>query len=172
YITYLAARNIIVGVGYGKFTPEAQVTRAQFTKMVFGASGLDNSVLEGYKVSDFEDVSSNTWYASYVMWASKNGIANGVGDNKFDPDASITREQMTVMLHNFIKFSEVKLVSHSVEEFKDNELISSWAFDAVNYINSVSIIDGKGDGTFDPAKPATRAEAAKVVATFIQSLLK
>ncbi|MDF2822513.1 MAG: Ig family protein, partial [Clostridiales bacterium] len=33
YITYLAARNIIVGVGYGKFTPEAQVTRAQFTKM-------------------------------------------------------------------------------------------------------------------------------------------
>lgn len=173
HITYLAARNVISGVGGGEFAPQKQLTRAQFTSMLFGISGMDKSSLEDYRIAGFKDISLKDWYTPHVMWAYKNGIVGGIGNDKFDPNANITREQMAVMFYNFIKFSGVKLTSDTKnEDFKDTEKISSWAADAVKFIQGASIISGKGEGVFDPAGAATRAEASAVVATYIHSLLK
>lgn len=51
--------------------------------------------------SSFTDVSADSWYGAAVIWASENGIVNGVGGGLFDPDASLTREQMAMMLYRF-----------------------------------------------------------------------
>jgi hypothetical protein len=56
------------------------------------------------------------WYADYVNWAVSLGIVNGYGNGKFGPNDQITREQMAVMVNNFIKVAEAKLVISQEEK--------------------------------------------------------
>lgn len=49
-------------------------------------------------VSGFLDVSSDAWYAADVAYATENGLFNGVGGNKFDPDGSMTRVMLMTVL--------------------------------------------------------------------------
>jgi hypothetical protein len=44
-----------------------------------------------------------------VEWAADMGIAEGDGNGKFNPDGIITREQMAVMLYNYIQYSGIQL---------------------------------------------------------------
>mgnify|MGYP001077975714 CR=1 FL=1 len=46
-------------------------------------------------------MAKTAYYFPYALWASENGIANGTGYG-FNPDGKITREQMAVMLYNYI----------------------------------------------------------------------
>ena len=169
YITKLAAMNIISGKGNGKFAPLEKVTRAQFTKMLFGLSGLDNSALKNYKKSKFKDVANTDWCEPYVMWAYKNNIVTGVGNGKFAPNDVITREQMSAMLYKFIKARSLNITASSdTKDFADGNLVSSWAKDAVAFILRAQIINGRTNGKFDPQGTATREEAAKIIAMVVE----
>ena len=49
----------------------------------------------------FTDVSADAYYAEAVQWAVENGITDGVGDNRFAPDATCTRAQIVTFLYRF-----------------------------------------------------------------------
>ncbi len=49
-------------------------------------------------VSKFSDVPQNAWYKEYVEQLSDKGIMNGVGDGKFEPERSITREEVVAVI--------------------------------------------------------------------------
>ncbi len=51
--------------------------------------------------STFADVAANAWYADAVNWAAEKGYVSGVSDGKFAPDASVTREQMALILYRY-----------------------------------------------------------------------
>ena len=57
----------------------------------------------------FTDVPTGEWYTDAVNWAANNGIASGVGDNKSNPNADITREQMAIILNNYAKEMGIEL---------------------------------------------------------------
>lgn len=48
--------------------------------------------------SDFDDVTTAHWAYASVKWCADNGIVNGVGNNKFAPDDTLTGAQFSVML--------------------------------------------------------------------------
>ena len=48
--------------------------------------------------ANFADVSADAYYASAVAWAVENGITTGVGNGKFDPNATCTRGQIATFL--------------------------------------------------------------------------
>ncbi|SHI18744.1 S-layer homology domain-containing protein [Sporobacter termitidis DSM 10068] len=169
YVNYLGARGIINGTGGWKFSPDANITRAEFVTILANLSGADLSV---YTSSAFSDVSVNDWYFASVRWAYENGVAAG-SNGKFDPNAFITRQDAAVMVARYAE----KVAGYTLPEttsavtFTDSAEISSYASDAVTAMQQAGIISGGSDGSFAPRANATRAQAAKMVAVFLQDMI-
>ncbi|MBB3112425.1 hypothetical protein FHS18_004526 [Paenibacillus phyllosphaerae] len=169
-IAYLAARSVIAGNGTSQFSPNAGVTRAEFAKMLAGIAGADVS---GYRSSSFTDVKTGDWYLPYVEWAKANAIVDGIGDGRFAPTSPITREQLSTMLLKFAKHTGYELpMSGQQAPFADQAKISSWSTEAVTALQASGLLTGKPGNIFDPQGGATRAEAAKVLASLVEQMVK
>lgn len=163
----LQKRGIINGVQKGIFAPNAEVTRAQFMKMLAGVAGAQ--VGEPDKALPFTDVAEGSWYAPYVAWAYQTGVVNGVSATSFAPDAPISRQQICAMLQRLAEKQGITLPEKTAEiTFKDQESIQDYAKAAVTAMQKAGLLSGYEDGTFRPANHATRAESAKILAAFLE----
>ena len=169
YVYFLAARDIVNGTGNGKFSPDKNITRAQFVTILANLSGDD---ISGYKTSSFVDVKPSDWYFKAVQWAYEKGIAAGTG-GKFDPNDNITRQDIAVMIARYAK----KVANYALPEtngavtFTDSSDISSYTSDAVMAVQRAGLISGYSDGSFAPAANATRAQVAKIIALLLQGMI-
>lgn len=170
YVNYLASRDIIKGKGDGKFSPSANITRAEFAQILANMSSAD---LSTYTESNFSDVESTDWYCSAVTWAYENGIVLGT-NGQYNPNANITRQDMALMLERYTEKIANTTLDQTVTavNFADQNSISDYAKEAVSIIQQAGIISGRNDNTFDPKANATRAESSKMIALLLQSLVK
>ncbi|WP_339369972.1 S-layer homology domain-containing protein [Paenibacillus elgii] len=99
-----------------------------------------------------------------MAWAADNKIVSGVGDEKFDPSAPITREQLAVMINSFIEYKSTKLVGTNKPAFADANAVSNWAKDAVT--------SGITGNTFAPKANADRAAVATIFKKFVTEFVK
>ena len=145
------------------------MTRGMFITMLGRIAEADVS---GYTTSRFTDVSVDSYYAPYVEWAVENRIVSGVGNNRFAPNSTITREDMAVMMVNYAKALNYDLpVALQAFNFTDASSISSYAIGAVTAAQQAGIIVGKDGGRFDPKGNLTRAEAATVIRRFVELVI-
>ena len=79
--------------------PNAAINRAQMVTMLWRAIGQPAAG----STASFIDVPADAYYASAVFWAVENGITAGVGNGKFDPDATCTRGQIATFLYRYMK---------------------------------------------------------------------
>ncbi|OBZ09810.1 hypothetical protein A8L34_21295 [Bacillus sp. FJAT-27264] len=160
-IQVVAAKGAIEGVGDGKFAPKSNVTRAEFAKMLIRGLNLENSSA----TQSFSDVRANDWFAPYVAVAAEKGIINGRGDNKFDPNATITRAEMATMISRALKsVKDIKDTASlsALSAFSDAAKISSTLKEGVAFAASHDLVIGNA-GKFNPNNSATRAEAAVII---------
>ena len=93
-----------------------------------------------------------------VWWLNSMEVVSGVGDNQFNPDGSITRQEAAVLLRR----AAVKLGVDDVgtnTEFVDQGQVADWAVEGLNFVVANGIMSGKGDNIFDPLGSYTREEA-------------
>ena len=143
----------LFGYPDGTFGPENNMTRAEVAQMFYNLL-LDQDV---EIAKTFDDVPANAWYAKAVNTLASLDIISGVGDNKFEPERSITRAEFTAMAMKFaVGGEEGENIFSDVDE-------DDWFYDAV--VNSIQYgwIHGYGDGTFRPNNPITRAEVTAIV---------
>ncbi|MBQ2741783.1 MAG: S-layer homology domain-containing protein, partial [Oscillospiraceae bacterium] len=93
-INELAADGIIKGTSASTFSPKSNITRADFAILLVRAFNLTSENSE-----NFADVSASDYFASELAIARNTGIVNGIGDNKFAPRNSITRQDMMVIVY-------------------------------------------------------------------------
>jgi len=167
-IAFAAARGLFDGVGDGLFSPDTAMTRGMFAQIIANLEGIDLSV---YTTSRFTDVAVGAWYAPAVEWAASTGIVSGYGSGLFRPDDNISREQMAVMLMNYVNYKGHELPEEPASAFTDEPGIASWAYDAVKRIQAAGIVVGKPGNVYDPRGNTTRAEAATIFANFISAYL-
>jgi len=159
-ISYLVSKNIVKGYDDGSFKPSQNITRAEFTKIIVSAFGFYNPEDK----ANFNDVSNDKWYFSFIGSAQKNGIINGYEGGSFMPDALITREDISVIVHRAAKTKGIMFdVKTNSLAFSDASSISDYAKESVEIMQRAGIINGMGDGTFAPKSYATRAQAAKII---------
>lgn len=168
-VEFVTARRLFSGVGNSMFDPQGSMTRAMFATVLANLEGAD---LSQYKTSSFMDVNINEWYGKAITWAADKQILSGIGDEKFDPNANITREQMAVMLNNYIKYKDISLKITISDSFADVEDISSWALDSVDAMRGCGIIRGAGNNMYNPRNTATRAEVSSIFANLIKMYVK
>lgn len=94
------------------------------------------------------------------------GIAQGRSPGHFEPDASVTREEAAVMLLRAYRSLDPDLPEAPESlPFQDAGEISDWARDSVATLNAWGILQGKGNGEFDPKGPFTKEQC---VLTFLR----
>ena len=169
-ISYLVNRGIIEGRDSRHFAPNEKITRAEFISLLYRMSGQK---VEKTMVTGFEDVKVDFWFNNAVAWAVEAGITNGVDAKHFAPNQAITREQIAVLLTKYAQYMNLTLEAQRDKvAFKDSDKVSTYAKEAVSTMQQAGIISGREDGKFAPKDEATRAEAAKMLALFLQQIDK
>jgi hypothetical protein len=163
-VEYAYVNGLFSGTGTATFSPNTLMTRGMLVTVLGRMSGADAS---GYTPS-FDDVSDGAYYAKYTEWARQKGIVSGVGGNSFAPDASITRQDMAVMLARYATVMGLEAPAMSTEvAFADTESIAAYAKDAATAMQKAGITSGKPGGVFDPKAGATRAEVSAMLHRFL-----
>ena len=157
YIDIMVTNGWMNGMNNGCFEPDGTLTRAQFVTILYRIAG-EPSVAG--KTGPFTDVVKDTWYTDAVIWATSEGIVKGTSDTTFDPDASITREQIAVILYRAA--GAPKQDKDAIASFGDASAVSDWAKDAMNWAVTEKIMLGS-DGKLLPQDNATRAEASALL---------
>jgi hypothetical protein len=164
YVTEMASREIISGVGGGNFQGGRSITRAEFAAIIVKALGLPANG----SAAKFTDVSAKSWYYGAVGKASEYGIVSGRGADKFAPGANITREEAMVMVQKAAKVAGLTGASAvSLTSYKDAGSVSAWANSAVQFNVANGLIVGS-NGSLNPTSPITRAETATVILRLLQ----
>ena len=166
YIAFATARELFAGLTETTFGPDVKMTRGMFVTVL----GRYVDAASGSADAGFADIASGEYYTDFVNWAAGNGIVSGVSAGQFAPNATITREQLCVMLANYVKYANISLAGSKDVNFSDGASISSWASDAVTTMAKAGIINGRNDGTFDPQGQASRAEVATILQNFITAI--
>lgn len=100
----------------------------------------------------FADVPAGNWAVNAVAFASSHELFNGVSENAFAPNNSMTRGMLAVVLHNLEQNPAVS----SGSRFPDAG--GSWYTDAVSWAVEKGIASGYPDGTFAPNAAVTREQ--------------
>lgn len=157
-IEEMTAKRIVFGETATGYKPDQAITRAEFAAFL-----VNLTELEGEVRGNFKDIPADAWYYDAVGLAGINGLVSGVGNGNFAPDATVTRQDMAVMMAKAYKLANGVAMTGNSKDFVDSALISDYAVDSVEAARYQAIIGGFKDGTFQPKKTATRAEAAQMV---------
>ena len=158
---FVLREDLMRGFEDGTFRPNASISRAMLVQMLYNCAGRPAVEAE----ARFSDVPQDAWYAAAMNWAVKRGIVRGFEDGTFRPDQPVTREELAVMLW---RYAGSPAVADAALPFGDAAKASEWALDALRWAVKQGILNGKGNGVLDPQGLATRAEAAKMLRTFIE----
>ena len=89
-------------------------------------------------------------------------IISGKPDGSFDPEATVTRAEMAKMITVALNGGKDPVLgTKTTPTFSD--IKGHWAEKYIEYCANLGIINGRGNGTFDPAGTVTGSEAAKMV---------
>lgn len=98
-ILKLSELGILSGKGNGVFAPDAELTRGEMAVILVNVLDLELSST----TPAFSDVSSDHWAAKYIQTLYENGLVNGTGGNKFEPNKSMTRAECAKFIMNAIE---------------------------------------------------------------------
>ena len=152
-------KGLISGISDIEFSPESSVTGAQLIMMLYRAD--DNTVSEQ---------TSGNWYDEAVDWAKEKSIISDNNGWTFDANADLTREQMMVLLYNYLQYKGNDLsASDDLSSYTDSSEISAYAENAVKALVGKGIIEGDGK-TLRPLSSLTRAETAVILINAVDSV--
>lgn len=134
------------------FQPEEDMTRAEAAQMFYNLlrdQDVDTTV-------SFTDVAADAWYAEAVNTLATLEIVDGVGDNRFAPERTITRAEFTTMAMRFCQ--EIPTGENIFSDVDQDD----WFYDYVVGSIQYGWINGYPDGTFRPNDTITRAEVTTI----------
>lgn len=110
-------------------------------------------VPSAFAASDgFDDVSGH-WAEDAINRWSGYGVVNGVGDNQFAPNGTLTRAQAAQVFANLLDLE----VQADISRYTDVPE-GSWYHTAIAQCVAAGILTGTGGSTMDPQSPVTREE--------------
>lgn len=142
------------------FKPERSISRAEMATILSRIGGAGAALTDG-KHMTFPDVASDHWASLAIRSASSKGLMAGFPDGTFKPEQSITRAEMATIVSHWLG-----LRGEATATFSDT--VGHWAQQNIALVQQAGIIKGLPDGSFQPDKSLTRAEAV----TMINKILK
>ena len=162
-IMYVTEKGLMNGTGEGIFAPAETMTRAMVVTVLYRLHGeplVDFS-------TKFNDVKKDKWFTDAVIWAAENDIVNGVGNGKFAPMETITREQLATIIMRYAREAYIiPTETKDITGYADYKRVHDYAREAMAWANAVGIITGKTETTLAPREGATREQFAAILRRF------
>ena len=173
-IQYCVTHGIMGGMGDGTFAPTGTTTRAQIVQILYNLEGTP--AVSG--TTPFTDLTAN-WYKPAILWAYQNNVVAGTSPITFDPDQPVTREQIAVILTQYM-FHVLKMertwTPADLSKFPDGANVSSWAKEAMQDAVALGLINGTkapdGKVYLDPQGSTARQQVATILMNFCQNVKK
>ncbi len=160
-IERMATVGIIKGTSETTFTPDANIKRGDFVLLLMRMFDVDVSADEA-----FDDVPKNSYYYEAIAQARTLGIAQGTGDNCFNPEDPITRQDMITFVMRALDKTGYLTISDARDDlsgYSDKDMVAEYAIDSMAAAVAQGLIVGS-DGILNPTGNTTRAEAAVFIA--------
>ena len=158
------AKGLFAGTSPTTFHPDQAMNRAMLVTVLYR---MENEPAAEGRGKRFADVSAGAYYAKAVAWASDKGIVAGYSETQFGPEDTITREQLAVILNRYATYKGYNTSKTAdLAAFQDADQISEWARVPVQWANVMKLLNGRTSTTLAPKGSATRAEVAKILVTF------
>ena len=141
------------------------ITRAEFSALAVALYETVRGEITG-RVSFIDTNDVNVEKAAYI------GIVSGVGNNSFDPNTALSREQAAVMLVRLTDAIEQPLPARaaSMANFSDNSSIAPWAIESVGKVSASGIMSGIDEYSFAPQQKYTREQAIVTIMRIFESI--
>lgn len=138
-----------------------EITREEFSELVLKLyEALIGEKTVAVNANPFIDTENPSIASAYGL-----GIVNGVGNGRFAPDNTATRQEVSTMLYRTLKAAkpEYDFSISNEHTFSDEARISPWAHDSVKYLYGSGVITGAGSNRFNPEGTATCEEAVILI---------
>ena len=136
----------------GEETRTCSVCQAVETRPIFANS--DNCPSKA-----FTDLDADAWYHEGVDYALTNGLMNGVGGGRFEPDGQLTRAQLVTVLYRAAGEPDTGKQVNPFTDVADD----AWYTKAVIWAANNGIVNGVAKNTFAPDDSITREQIAAML---------
>ena len=154
-VLWAAQEGVTGGTSDTLFAPNAGCTRAQAVTFLWRAAG---SPEPKSAVLPFTDVPADAYYAKAVAWAVENGVAKGVSETAFAPDAACTRAQIVTFLWR----AQQSPASGGENPFTDVSA-AAYYYNAVLWAVENGAAKGVSETAFAPNDNCTRAQIVTLI---------
>lgn len=139
-----------------EYRPDDVVTRAEFSTMLISLLSLERADYRGI----FKDIASDAWYASNMQTVSDYRIlpTEMTAGSLAKPAEPILREEAAVM--TLLALGNTCTAEY---EYRDLDEAEPWTVKYIQQISADGIMQGGGDGSFQPKGAVTRGEAAVIL---------
>lgn len=122
-VKFAYQHGLFQGTAADTFSPDEPMTRAMLVTVLWRMDGKPDTA----GGSSFTDVPRGQWYTEAVAWAAENGVVNGVGGGKFEPDGNVTREQIATILYRYAGLRGVPTGGRAdLGQLPDGGAVSGW----------------------------------------------
>ena len=158
-VKYVYQQGLMTGTSGMTFSPNGTFDRGMLATTLWRQAGSPDIGDENWGYP-YQDVDMGAYYGTAVYWARLEGIASGVGGNRFAPSDPVTRQDFVTMLWR--QAGKPKVDLSVLKRFSDEGQISDYAREAMAWAVESRIISGRGNGILAPKSSTTRAEAAQI----------
>lgn len=165
------ASGLVPGT-FGTLAASGSITRAEFCavslRLFQSSTGCAVELTEDQPFTDTHD--------PQVAAANALGLVSGRGGGIFDPDASVTRQELCVMLGNVQRAATGaggSAADELLEQYSDADEVAAWAEDDMAVMVDYGVISGvlQPDGrvALAPGATATREQSLLMAVRFLES---
>ena len=156
--TWATEKKLFQGDGAGNFDWMLQMDREQAATILYRYAELCGMDVTGHvDMSGYSDAGKVSGYAvEPIAWAIGTGLIKGVTKTTLDPKGACTRGQWVTMLHRMYGLPKV---NEAAEIFTD-VAGSAYYSEAVMWAAVNEVVNGVGEGKFEPDEIVTREQAA------------
>jgi hypothetical protein len=122
------------------------------------ATATADGAAAGYRVVRFDDVTLPSTHAEAICELAATGVTVGISATRFGPERAVTRGQVATLLARALDLPPAASAG-----FTDvpQDSVHAAAIDAAV---AAGIVEGRGDGTFEPDAPVRRDQMATLLA--------
>ncbi|WP_244898142.1 S-layer homology domain-containing protein [Paenibacillus xylanexedens] len=146
------------------------ITNQRIWKMVLcwlltlgSVAGYSSTVQAATVQQQFQD--THTSYAKdAITHLVAKGIAAGTSETTFEPKKAVTRAEFATFA---VRLLGLKSVKNNINPYQDISM-NAWYYGNVAAMTNLFILEGKGQGTFQPNASITREEAAALLVRMLK----
>ena len=114
-------------------------------------------------VSNFSDVSSDSWYYDSVSYVAEKDYMNGTSATTFEPNGNMTRAMFATVIS---RVAGAEVDNSAVSEFTDVES-GKWYTGAIEWGVENDLLNGYGNGLFGTNNSITRQDICTLTQRFL-----